>query len=44
MIAAILALVVCALLGAPLFSALFLGASLAYPTAGLNPATDFLKM
>ena len=43
MIAAILALVVCALLGAPLFSALFLGASLAYPTAGLNPATDFFQ-
>ena len=43
MIVAILALIACALLGAPLFSALFLGASLAYPSAGLNPATDFFQ-
>lgn len=39
----VILLVACALFGAPLFSVLFLGASVAYPTAGLNPFTDFFQ-
>jgi C4-dicarboxylate transporter DctM subunit len=39
----VVALLVCAAFGAPLFCVLFLGASIAYPTAGLNTATDFFQ-
>jgi len=39
----VILLIIVALFGAPLFSALFLGASIAYPTAGLTTATDFFQ-